>query len=42
MCIQGVLLGWLFIADILNNPFGYNLDYDTDLTEVRSQHYFLM
>lgn len=33
MCIQGVLLGWLFIADILNNPFGYNLDYDTDLTE---------
>jgi hypothetical protein len=33
MVIQMTLLGWLFIADILDNPYGFNVDYDKNLEE---------
>ena len=29
-----VLLGWLYMADILENPYGFNKKYDTNLDEV--------
>ena len=31
---QVVLLAWLHMADILNHPFGFNKDFDMNLTEV--------
>ena len=31
-----VLLGWLYMADILENPFGFNKQYDINLDEVDS------
>ena len=34
IAIQMTLLGWLFIADILDNPYGFNVDYDKNLEEV--------
>ena len=33
------LLGWLFIADILDNPYGFNVDYDKNLEEVSIYKY---
>jgi len=33
MVIQMTLLGWLFIADILDNPYGFNVDHDKNLEE---------
>jgi hypothetical protein len=36
MLLQLVILGWLAMADILQNPFGFNPDYDINLTEVSS------
>jgi hypothetical protein len=33
MGIQMTLLGWLFIADILDNPYGFNVEYDKNLEE---------
>ena len=32
--VQSVLLGWLYMADILDNPFGFNLEYDINLAEI--------
>ena len=32
--VQMVLLGWLYMADILENPYGFNKKYDTNLDEV--------
>ena len=34
MAIQMTLLGWLFIADILDNPYGFNVDHDKNLEGV--------
>ena len=34
MAMQMTLLGWLYIADILDNPYGFNVDYDKNLEEV--------
>jgi hypothetical protein len=34
--IQLVILGWLTMANILQNPFGFNPDYDINLSEVGS------
>ena len=34
MAEQMTLLGWLYIADILDNPYGFNVDYDKNLEEV--------
>ena len=34
--MQLCLLGWLFMADILDNPYGYNIEYDENLEEVCS------
>jgi len=31
--IQMTMLGWLFIADILDNPYGFNVDHDKNLEE---------
>ena len=31
-----VLLGWLYMADILENPYGFNKKYDTNLDEVNN------
>jgi len=31
--VQMVLLGWLYMADILENPFGYNEQFDINLDE---------
>jgi len=36
IAIQSCLLGWLFMADILDNPYGYNIEYDENLEEVCS------
>ena len=36
IAIQLCLLGWLFMADILDNPYGYNIEYDENLEEVCS------
>jgi len=33
IAIQLCLLGWLFMADILDNPYGYNIEYDENLEE---------
>ena len=32
--VQMVLLGWLYMADILENPFGFNQEFDINLDEV--------
>ena len=34
MLVQMVLLGWLYMADILENPFGFNPEFDINLDEV--------
>ena len=39
IAIQMTLLGWLFIADILDNPYGFNVDYDKNLEEVSIYKY---
>ena len=41
MVIQMTLLGWLFIADILDNPYGFNVDHDKNLEEVGPNIYVL-
>jgi len=33
MLVQMVLLGWLYMADILENPFGFNPEFDINLDE---------
>merc|ERR1712223_2338153 len=33
IAMQLCLLGWLFMADILDNPYGYNIEYDENLEE---------
>ena len=38
MLVQMVLLGWLYMADILENPFGFNREFDINLDEVTYQH----
>ena len=30
-----ILLGWLYMADILENPYGTHPKYDIDLDEVK-------
>ena len=32
--MQFVLLGWLYMADILDNPFGFNLEHDLNLADI--------
>ena len=36
--VQMVLLAWLYMADILENPFGFNREFDINLDEVTNQH----
>ena len=38
LIIQTTLLAWLEMGDILDNPFGFDKDYDLDLSEVSSSH----
>ena len=33
--MQIIFLGWMTMAEILDNPFGYNMEYDVNLAEVR-------
>ena len=33
--VQTILLGWLYMADILENPYGTHPKYDIDLDEVK-------
>ena len=32
--VQLVLLSWLYMADILDNPFGLNIEHDIDLSSI--------
>ena len=32
--MQIIFLGWMTMAEILDNPFGYNMEYDVNLAEV--------
>ena len=36
--MQFVLLGWLYMADILDNPFGFNLEHELNLADIQSIH----